>query len=199
MFSRFNAVRLLAWALLALGFGAVPQVRAAPAAQGTFGGPVIAGICVLNQQAIFSTSKVGAFANARYKQMRDSAQGEVSAEEARIRADTKTLQTQRLTPVQMQQRQQQLAKRLEDLRSKAADATKDLEAARQAAVTKIAAAAQPIIRQVYDQHKCGVLLARSAVLAGNAAMDITAAVIQGLDAKVTTISFDKQFAVTAKR
>ena len=46
-----------------LGFGMTAE--AAPAPQPGFGGPVLAGICVLNQQAVFNVSKVGKIAGCR--------------------------------------------------------------------------------------------------------------------------------------
>ncbi len=172
-------------------FAATPQTT-------TFGGPVLTGVCVLNQQAIFTTSKVGVFAGRQYKQMREAAQTAVNGEQAKITADEKALQAQKLPQAQQQQRQQQLAKRYADTRTKAQADSQDLEATRKDVVTKIAAAAQPVIKQVYDQKKCGLLLARSSILAGNSAMDVTAAVIQGLDAKITSIALAKQVAA-AKR
>ncbi len=184
--------------LFVLGGAFVVSAQAAPAPQATFGGPTIPGVCVLNQQAVFGSSKVGVFANAHYKQMHDGAQSTVSAEEAKIMADARALQGQKLQPAQLQQRQQALTKRFQDLRAKAAKDSQALEATRQGAVAKISVAAQPIISQVYATKKCGLLLARSAVLAGNAGMDITSAVIQGLDAKITTIPLDQQVAAAAK-
>ncbi|HEY4276183.1 MAG TPA: OmpH family outer membrane protein [Rhizomicrobium sp.] len=186
--------------IIVAGAASVAAMAAAPAPaqQSSFGGPSITGLCILDQQAVFNGSKVGVSANTRYKQMRDGAQSAVSAEEAKIVADAKTLQAQKLAPAQLQPRQQQLAKRFQDLRAKASQDSKDLEATRQAAVAKIAAAAQPVIKQVYDQRKCGVLIARNSALAGNATMDVTSAVIQGLDAKITTIALDKQAATSAK-
>jgi len=178
--------------LLFLGAACATGAQAAPAPQTSFGGPNIPGVCILDQQAVFSTSKVGVFANTHYKQMHDGAQAAVNAQEAKIVADAKTLQAKKLQGTALQQAQQGLAKRFSDLRAKAAKDSQDLEATRQAAVVKISAAAQPFIKQVYDQRKCGLLLARSSVLAGNGGMDITAAVISGLDAKVTTIPLDKQ-------
>jgi Skp family chaperone for outer membrane proteins len=176
--------------LTALGCFLLSSAQAAPAPQAAFGGPNIPGVCILNQQAVFSASKVGVFANARYKQMHDSAQTAVNAQEAKIVADAKALQAKKLQGAPLQQAQQALAKRLSDLRAKAAKDSQDLETTRQTVVTKISAAAQPFIKQVYDQRKCGLLLARSSVLAGNGGMDITTAVISGLDAKITTIPFD---------
>ncbi len=191
-----SVLMVMVFGLGTIGTEAAPS--AAPQTT-TFGGPMIPGLCVLNQQAIFNSAKVGLSANAQYKKRRDAAQSSVHAEAAKIKADADALQTQKLPQAQMQQRQQLLAKRQEDLRARAAKESQDLEATRRNAVTKIAAAAQPIIKQVYDQKKCGMLLARTAILAGNGGMDITVAVIQVLDAKVTNVPLDKQVAAAAKK
>ncbi|HEU0095829.1 MAG TPA: OmpH family outer membrane protein [Rhizomicrobium sp.] len=183
---------------LCINTASVGAAYAAAAPQITFGGPNIPGVCILNQQAVFNTSKVGVFANAHYKQMHDGAQTAVNAEEAKIVADAKALQVKKLQGSQLQQAQQQLTKRFADLRAKAAKDSQALEATRQGAAMKISDAAQPIIKQVYDQKKCGLLLARSSVLAGNGGMDITNAVIQGLDAKITTIPLDQKVAAAPK-
>ncbi len=135
--------------ILVLMLAAQTAAAAAPAPQGSFGGPAIPGVCILNQQAVFNSSKVGIFANTHYRQMRDGAQSAVNAEEAKIVADAKGLQGNKLPPAQLQQKQQALAKRFQDLRAKAAKDSQDLEATRQAAVQKIATAAQPVINQVF--------------------------------------------------
>lgn len=197
MLSKFIAGRVLLGSALMLGASFV-VAQAAPQAA-AFGGPTIAGVCILNQQALFSNSKVGIDASAQYKKMRDSDQAGVNAEEAKILADAKALQAKKLQGPQLQQAQQQLAKRMQDLRAKAAKKTQDLEATRRAAVDKISAVAQPIIKQAYDQRKCGILIARASILAGNASMDLTSAVVGGLDAKVTTIPLDNKTASAPKR
>ena len=56
----------------------------------------------------------------------------------------------------------------------------------------IAEMAQPVIANVYKSRGCGLLLDRNAVLGGNMSNDLTAAVVQGLDASVTTISFERE-------
>jgi hypothetical protein len=45
---------------------------------------------------------------------------------------------------------------------------------------------------VYASKNCGVLFDRNAVLDGNMTNDISSSVVQGLDAKVTTISFNME-------
>ena len=186
---RISKLGALFCASALLGIGMTAEAAPAPQ-QPAFGGPVIAGLCVLNQQAVFNTSKVGMAANARYKQLHDKAQKDVNADEAKIVADAKALQGQKLQPAQLQQKQQQIAKRYQDLRARATKESQDLEATRQSVVAKISAAAQPVITQVYSQRKCGILVTRSSVLAANPAMDITTAIVAGLDAKITTIAFD---------
>ncbi|CAM5603160.1 Molecular chaperone Skp OS=Rhodanobacter lindaniclasticus OX=75310 GN=B1991_10760 PE=3 SV=1 [Rhodanobacter lindaniclasticus] len=42
----------------------------------------------------------------------------------------------------------------------------------------------------YTKHHCGLLLNRDAVLGGNTSNDLTSDVVQGLDAKLTTIGFN---------
>ncbi len=78
-------------------------------------------------------SKVGKFANGRFKQLRDSTQSAVSAEEAKLIADAKKLAIQKgsLAPAQFQQRQQQIADRYTGLRARAAQDSRDMEATRQ--------------------------------------------------------------------
>ncbi len=199
MSSKPNPVRLMLYGLL-VSSAAIAQAQAAPPSPPVlFAGPVIPGVCVLDQQAIFNRTKVGIFANSRYKQMHDGAQSAVNADEAKIAADAKALPGLKLPQAQLQQRQQDLAKRFADLRTRAAKESQDLDATRLGVVTKIAAAAQPIVGQVYAARKCGLLLAKGPVLAGNPGMEITAAVISVLDAKITTIPRDQKVASADKR
>jgi len=49
--------------------------------------------------------------------------------------------------------------------------------------------AQPLVASSYTSHHCGLLLNRDAVLGGNTTNDLTADVVRGLDAKLTTLNF----------
>jgi hypothetical protein len=49
-----------------------------------------------------------------------------------------------------------------------------------------------VIAAAYKARGCGLLFDRNSILGGNMAGDITAAVIQGLDAKITTITFERE-------
>jgi Skp family chaperone for outer membrane proteins len=56
----------------------------------------------------------------------------------------------------------------------------------------IASEAQPVIASAYKDRNCGLLLDRTNVLGGNLANDLTVAVVQGLDAKITTINVQRE-------
>ena len=49
-----------------------------------------------------------------------------------------------------------------------------------------------MIAQVYGAKRCGLLFDRGAALGGNFANDLTADVVRGLDAKVQTITFERE-------
>lgn len=178
-------------------FGNAPA--GSPAAESSLGGPVIAGVCVLSRQAVFDASAVGKAANAQFKALRDAAQAPVTAEQTKIVTDAKALEAGKgsMSPAEYQQRQQQLAQRLQVLRLEAAADSRDLEATRQDVVVRISKEAQPIIAQVYKDKGCGLMVSRDAILAGNPAMDITPAVVAALDAKITTIAVERKHAAPA--
>jgi hypothetical protein len=49
-----------------------------------------------------------------------------------------------------------------------------------------------LIAQAYGAHGCGLLIDRNSVLGGNKSGDLTGAVVQGLDARITTITFERE-------
>ena len=50
---------------------------------------------------------------------------------------------------------------------------------------------KPLIAQVYKAHGCGLLVDRNSILGGNMSGDLTGDVVKTLDAKVTTITFER--------
>ncbi len=155
------------------------------------GGPLIPGLCILSRQAVIDDSKIGKVANDRYRHMRDEVQSHFNAEQASISSEGQLLESQKetLSAADYQKRSRDLAKRLQDFRSDAADAGRALESTRQTVVARISADLRPIINAAYRQQHCGLLEARESILAGNTDMDITPIVVAGLDAKETTIDF----------
>jgi len=49
-----------------------------------------------------------------------------------------------------------------------------------------------VIAAVYTQKGCGLLLDRNTVLGGNMGNDLTAAVVAGLDARLTSITIQRE-------
>jgi Skp family chaperone for outer membrane proteins len=167
----------------------------APAGSGTaLGGPVVAGVCLLSRDQLFAQSLVGQAAVARLKELGVRAQTNLEAEKRKIETDYKALQTQgpTMAPQQAQAKQKQLQTRAQALQDSAARTQREMEATRAKALEQIQDAAQPVIQSAYQAKGCGLLVAREAVLGGNMANDITPAVIQGLNAKMTTITFDRE-------
>lgn len=179
---------LAAWALLAGAAYAAP----AAAPEATFGGPSIPGVCLLGQEAVFANAKVGKAADARLKQLAEGVQAELASERTALENDAKALEAQRasLKPAELQQRRQALAARAQAFQAKVAERDRQIQATRAKALQEISRDEQPVVAQVYAQHGCGLLLSRDGVLAGGQSMDLTPAVVEGLDAKVTTITFD---------
>jgi Skp family chaperone for outer membrane proteins len=116
-----------------------------------FGGPTIAGICVLDRQRVFNASKVGKEANDHYRQLRLDAQNTVSGEEAKIVGDAKILEGQKasLPAAAFQQKSAELNQRYQALRGDANKRSQALEVTRQRTVGQISQVAQPIIVSVY--------------------------------------------------
>ena len=156
------------------------------------GGPVVSGVCLLSREAIFANAKVGKAASARLKQLADQAQSEIDAERKPIDADVQAYRSQAasLTAEQRQMREQALQQRLQKVQTDQAQRGRQLEATRIKAMGQIAQYAQPVIAETYRTKSCGLLLDRNAVLGGNTSNDLTPLVVQGLDAKITTISFN---------
>jgi Skp family chaperone for outer membrane proteins len=68
---------------------------------------------------------------------------------------------------------------------------REIEATREKALGRIAMEMQPLVAQAYAAHGCGLLIDRGLVLGGNMTNDLTPAIVAGLDARLTTISFDR--------
>ena len=173
---------------------AAPAAGAPAASQGGFGGPLIPGVCLLSREAVLSQSLAGQAATARLRQLGQKAQANFDGERRRLEGEAKALQGQQasLPPQQIQHRQQQLQARAQAAQTEAAQVSRELEATRTKAMGVIEQAVQPVVLATYQAKGCGLLLQREAVLGGNLANDLTPAVIQGLDAKMTTLTFERE-------
>lgn len=170
--------------------GAGQAATPAPQAQ-PLGGPVVAGVCLLSREAIFANAAVGRAASARLAELTQAAQAEIDQQRVPLEAEARGLEGQP-DNAQTQQRRQQLAARWQALQQLAAHNSREIEATRAKALEQIATEAQPVIAQVYGQRKCGLLFDRTSALGGNFANDLTADVVRGLDARVQTLTFERE-------
>ena len=154
-------------------------------------GAPIPGLCMLSQSAVLTNAKVALAADARLKQLQQQVQTELQAEQTAINNDARTLEAQRTAP-DFQTRQAALQARANALQQKSQLRQRELQATRQKALARISSEAQPLIAQAFSTHGCSLLLDRNSVLLGNMSNDITAEVARGLDAKISTITFERE-------
>jgi Skp family chaperone for outer membrane proteins len=191
---------LMAVAAVALAGASSTSVHAQAATSNMpLNGPAISGVCYLSREAIFANAKVGQAATARLKQLAEQAQGQIEAERNPIDADVQAYRAKAasLSAEQRQSQEQALGQRMQQVQTDQQTKGRQLEATRVKAMDQIAQYAQPVIVSVYNSKNCGVLFDRNAILGGNMANDLTPAVVQGLDAKITTISFNLEPAPAA--
>lgn len=187
-------LRLLPAILLMSATAVSAQTAPAPAAQPLaqpLGGPVVPGVCLVSREAIYANAAVGKAATARLQQLAQAAQTEIDAQRTPIETEAKALEGQPDT-AQTKPKREALARRWQALQGQAAQVGREIEATRTKALARIAGEAQPVIASVYTAHKCGLLFDRNAALGGNFANDLTADVVKGLDAKIQTITFERE-------
>ncbi|MNX23865.1 Outer membrane protein (OmpH-like) [compost metagenome] len=177
-----------AMTLVAVAGAALPA--AAQQAQ-PLGGPVIPGVCLLSREAVFANAAAGKAASARLQELAAAAQTEIETERQPLEAQLRALETQPDNAAR-RQRAETLAGQWQALQQKAAHASQEVEATRVKAMERIANEAQSAIAQVYAAKSCGLLLDRNSALGGNFANDLTADVVQALDARLSTITFERE-------
>lgn len=177
-----------AMTLAAVAGAALPA--AAQQAQ-PLGGPVIPGVCLLSREAVFANAAAGKAASARLQELAAAAQTEIETERQPLEAQLRALEGQPDNAAR-RQRAETLAGQWQALQQKAAHASQEVEATRVKAMERIANEAQPAIAQVYAAKSCGLLLDRNSALGGNFANDLTAEVVQALDARLSTITFERE-------
>jgi len=171
---------------------ALAQTAPPSAGDSDLGGPAIPGLCLLSQQAVINNTKIGLAASLRLQQLTQQIRAELQSEEQPLQAAGQALEAQRATmkPALFQQKQQLLAERGQALQDTAQRRQRQLDLTRQKALNQIAEDERPLITQAYKSHNCGLLFDRTPVMGGNMTNDLTQSVVQALDARITTITFD---------
>ncbi len=183
----------LAAAMIAsIGSAATTAAPAAPPPLSQ--GAPIAGLCLLSVQEAISGSTVGKYASTRMQQIVAQVKAELAPEDTGIGTDSKALETARSTLDQatFQSRAQALQARVEALRQKADLRQRELQATERKSFNRIAQELDPIARQLYQQHRCSVLLDKGSTMMTNPEMDITPQAVTSLNAKITQFPFDRE-------
>jgi outer membrane protein len=137
---------------------------------------------------------VGKAAATRLQQLRAQASAELSGEQTSLQDDIKAFQAKRasLTQDQIQAQGQPLEERAQALNQKATQRQRELEYTAQHARARVEQAMEPLVRAVFEERHCSLLLNGDSVMATNPAMDITSAVVTRLNATMSTITFDRE-------
>ena len=177
--------------------GAFAQAAApapAPAAPAVTHGPALPGVCVVSIENAIGASTVGKYVDSRIQQIVAQVNAELNGEKTAIDNDAKALDARRATLDQnaLEQQAAALQVRANALQRKAQLRDREVQATEQKAVGRIGQEMEPLIRQVYQQRQCSLLLQRTAIVIANPAMDITPQVVTALNAKITQFTFDRE-------
>lgn len=167
---------------------------AAPAAAAVSHGPALPGVCVVSMEGVIGQSTVGKYVQTRLQQIVTQVQSELRTEETTLQNEAKALDGQRASLDQstFERRGADLQVRANAFQRKAQQRDREVQATQQKALARIGQEMEPVIRQVYQQRQCSLLLQRDAIVIANPAMDISPAVVTALNAKITQFTFDRE-------
>jgi outer membrane protein len=190
----FAAASLIA---LSTASGALAQARPAAAAApapAVAQGPAIPGVCVISVSQAIGGSAVGRYATQRMEQIVAQVKAELAPEDTAISTEGKTLQAARSTldAATFQSRATALQTRINAFRDKADLRQREVQATEQKSVNRIAQELDPIARQLYQSHRCSLLIDKQAVMMANPAMDLTTEAVTALNAKIQQFAFDRE-------
>ncbi len=187
---------LAAFGIAATAFAQTAPAPARPAAPSVAPGPVIAGVCTFSNDRAIGTSLVGKAVGARLQQLSQAADAELRAERTRLETEKRALEAQRATPTMTQEQLEQRAltynQQAAAFERKAQLRVRELQATEQKQLQRVAQELQPLILQAYAERNCGLMVDRSVIYAANPAMDVTDIVVQKLNAKITTLTFERE-------
>lgn len=177
-----------------LSTAAFAQAAAPAAAPAVSHGPALPGVCVISLEGAITGSTVGKYVQTRLQQIATQVQAELKAEDAALQNEAKTLEGQRASLDQktFETRATALQAKANTFQRKAQQRERELGATQQKALGRVGQELDPIIRQVYQQRQCSLLLNRDSVVLANPAMDISQPVVTALNAKITQFNFDRE-------
>ncbi|MBC7165803.1 OmpH family outer membrane protein [Phenylobacterium sp.] len=188
------AAGVAAAAALSLAASSAALAQTAAAAPQVSHGAAVPGVCVMSVEAAIGGSTVGQYVQSRLQQISTQVEAELKAEETAISNEAKAIETARSTLSQdaFDKRRADLQVRLNAYQRKGALREREMAVTQQKAISRIGQEMEPLIRQVYQQKQCSLLLNRDALLLANPAMDVTPQVVTALNGKITQFAFDRE-------
>jgi len=154
----------------------------------------IPGFCILSREALVDGSTVGKAVETRLQQLAAQVNAELTADQTSLQTDDKNLEAKKATlaPAAYQQQFAALQQRDQALQQKAQIRDREMQATQQKAVARVLTEATPLVNDVVHAKNCAVVLDATSVMAANNAMNLTPEVIAALNAKIQTITFDRE-------
>jgi outer membrane protein len=155
-------------------------------------GPPISGVCVVSTQEVLAASAVGKSFADRMNQLKQQVATELQPQESALAGEQRTLQAA-ATPDQARVAAFNLtASQYTKLRDQR---VQELDATNQKQLQRLYLELRPVLVQILQQKQCTILLEKDqAVIAVNPSMDLTPTAILGLNARIQTITFDREAA-----
>jgi outer membrane protein len=193
MTSKFLSAAASGVVAIAMSTSALAQTAPAAAPAISHGAP-IAGVCIFSSQRAVGSSAVGKAVDARLKTIIAQVNAELTGERTTLDNEAKALDAKKATMDQgaLEQQAAGLQVKANAWQRKGQLRQKEVEATEQKALSRVYQELDPAIKQVYQQRTCGILMDRESVLLANPAMDITDAVVVALDARIKTLTFDRE-------
>jgi len=195
---KINPIAAAAGVVMALSCAAMAQAQTPakpPAAQTPPPqGPSLPGVCVLSNEYAVYNSAVGKATVARLAQLNSQAEAEIKGEQTALQTDAKALDAKKATlaPDSYQQQGQALQARYTDLQRTAQLRQREMQLTQEKALQTFGTYMDPVVRQVFVQRSCSVLLNENALVYPAPGMDISPQVVQGLNAKIQSFPFDRE-------
>jgi outer membrane protein len=170
-----------------LATGATDVQAQAPGAPTSFG-PPIAGLCVFSTNGVLAESSAGKAFSERINQLKQQVATELQPQEAELASEAQALQRS-ATPDQA--KMQAFAAKRDQFYATRQQRLEQLEYTGDKEGQRILLEARPVLNQVFQQKNCSILLqSDNVVMVASPAMDLTPAVILGLNSRMQTITFD---------
>jgi Skp family chaperone for outer membrane proteins len=154
--------------------------------------PPVPGVCLFARDVALGATKAGVAANARMRQLSEQVRAELAPEQQIIATEDNVLKTSgsQMAPADRQRRAEALQKRAAAFAELQKVRAAQIQQTRANAIAEILKPMDAVLTPVATSRRCAVVFERATTYGFNAAMDLTPAVIQQVDARLPTLTFN---------